>query len=328
MISAMKQFYNPPFSINSDIVNLVADISGTIGALSGFSTPLHLRKNNKIRSIHSSLAIENNSLSIEQVSAIIDGKKILGLKREIEEVKNAYACYELISKLSPYKVSDLLKAHTVMMKDLVINNGKFRTSGVAVYKGNEIVHMAPPANQVPALVARLMDWLEVSDVHPLIKSCVFHYEFEFIHPFTDGNGRIGRFWQSLILSKWNNIFSCLPIETVIYENQQEYYELLNNADKFGDSTQFIEFMLKALKKALKQFVLPTPCGGNEYVKKLVKVIGTREMSTTEIMAKLKLKNRANFRKNYLVPALEGKFIVPTSSIKNNPRQKYRIKSRV
>lgn len=323
----MEQSYNPPFPINSDILNLVASISESLGALSEVSAPIHLRKDNKIRSIHSSLAIENNSLSLDQISAIIDGKKVFGLKREIDEVKNAYACYELISSLSPNNISDLLKAHAAMMGGLIENSGKFRTSGVAVYKGEEVVHMAPPADKVPALVARLMDWLKLSDVHPLIKSCVFHYEFEFIHPFADGNGRMGRFWQSLILSKWNKIFSYLPIETVIYENQQEYYGVLNASDTLGDSTQFVEFMLKALKKALRQFVAPAASPTSEFIEKLVKVIGSREMSAAEIMAKLKLKSRANFRKNYLVPALEGKFIVPTSAIKNNPRQKYRLANR-
>lgn len=212
-----------------------------------------------------------------------------------------------------------------MMSGLVENSGNFRTGGVAVFKGDEVVHMAPPASEVHALMERLMEWLKMSEVHPLIKSCVFHYEFEFIHPFADGNGRMGRFWQSLILSKWNKIFSYLPIETVIYENQQEYYRVLNASDTLGDSTQFVEFMLKALKKALQQFAAPAPHSENEYIDKLIKVMGNREMSAMEIMVKLGLKNRANFRKNYLVPALDGNFIVPTSNIKNNPRQKYRLK---
>ena len=214
-----------------------------------------------------------------------------------------------------------------MMSGLVENSGNFRTGGVAVFKGDEVVHMAPPASEVHALMERLMGWLKMSEVHPLIKSCVFHYEFEFIHPFADGNGRMGRFWQSLILSKWNKIFSYLPIETVIYENQQEYYDVLNIANRNGHSTEFVEFMLKALKKALQQFAAPAPHSENEYIDKLIKAMGNREMSAMEIMAKLGLKNRANFRKNYLVPALDGNFIVPTSNIKNNPRQKYRLANR-
>ena len=323
----MEYFYNPPFSISADMLNLVAEISEMVGALSDVSAPIHLRKDNKIRSIHSSLAIENNTLSLEQVSAIIDGKKVLGLKREIDEVKNAYACYGLISQLSPHKISDLLKAHAAMMSGLVENSGNFRTGGVAVFKGDEVVHMAPPASEVHALMERLMGWLKMSEVHPLIKSCVFHYEFEFIHPLADGKGRIGRFWQSMISTKWKKIFSYLPIETVIYENQQEYYDVLNIANRNGHSTEFVEFMLKALKKALQQFAAPAPHSENEYIDKLIKAMGNREMSAMEIMAKLGLKNRANFRKNYLVPALDGNFIVPTSNIKNNPRQKYRLANR-
>ena len=318
----MKNSYEPPFRITDDILNLVADISEQVGRLSPIPLPLHLRKNNKIRSIHSSLAIENNSLSLGQVSAIIDGKKIVGLKREIDEVKNASACYELISKLSVSNSKDLLKAHSIMMNGLVRTAGSFRTGGVAVYKGEEVVHMAPPYQKVPELVERLMEWLRTTDIHPLIASSVFHYEFEFIHPFADGNGRMGRFWQSLILNKWNKIFAYLPIETVIYENQQEYYEMLNISDKSSDSTSFIKFMLTAINKAIHSFANPAKIE-NEYVAKLIRVLGNDTLSAVEIMKKLKLKNRANFRKNYLVPALNEKVVVPISDIPNNPKQKYR-----
>ncbi len=323
----MKATYNPPFSITPSILNLVAEITETVGRISAVSMPLHLRKDNKIRSIHSSLAIENNSLSLEQVSAIVEGKKIVGLKKEIEEVKNAYACYELISKLNPTSVQDLLKAHATMMSDLVKKSGEFRTSGVAVYKGDEVVHMAPPAPQVPKLIERLFDWLKNATIHPLIASCVFHYEFEFIHHFSDGNGRIGRFWQNLILSKWNSVFAYIPIETVIYDNQKEYYEVLNIADNTADSTLFIEFLLKAIKKALQSFSINHSIDIPEHdvrVKKLLKALSNKTLSTVEIMKKLKLKNRANFMQNYLNPALKANAIVSTSSTLSNPNQKYRV----
>ncbi len=324
----MKATYNPPFSITPTILNLAAEITETVGRISAVSMPLHLRKDNKIRSIHSSLAIENNSLSLEQVSAIVEGKKIVGLKKEIEEVKNAYACYELISKLNPTSVQDLLKAHATMMSDLVSQAGKFRTGGVAVYKGDEVVHIAPPAPQVPKLIERLFDWLKNATIHPLIASCAFHYEFEFIHPFADGNGRMGRFWQSLILSKWISIFAYIPIETVIYDNQKEYYEVLNIADNTADSTLFIEFLLKAIKKALQSFLTNSSIVDapeyDERIKKLLKALGRKTLSTVEIMKKLKLKNRANFMQNYLKPALKANAIVSTSSTLNNPNQKYRV----
>lgn len=323
----MKATYNPPFSITPSILNLVAEIIETVSRISAVSMSLHLRKDNKIRSIHSSLAIENNSLSLEQVSAIVEGKKIVGLKKEIEEVKNAYACYELISKLNPTSVQDLLKAHATMMFDLVKKSGEFRTGGVAVYKGDEVVHIAPPAPQVPKLIERLFDWLKNATIHPLIASCVFHYEFEFIHPFADGNGRMGRFWQSLILSKWNPILTYIPIETVIYDNQKEYYEVLNIADNTADSTLFIEFLLKAIKKALQSFSANSSIADvpeyDERVMKLLKALGSKTLSVVEIMKKLKLKNRANFMQNYLNPALKANAIKATSSAPNTPNRKYR-----
>ena len=321
----MNKTYTPPFSISHDILNLVAEITETIGRISAVTMPLHLRKNNKIRSVYSSLAIENNSLSVEQVSAIIEGKKVIGLKNEITEVKNAYKCYELISDLEPTDIKDLLKSHQIMMLDLVDGAGYFRKGGVAVYKGDEVVHMAPPANKVPELIERLFIWLKEASIHPLIASCVFHYEFEFIHPFADGNGRMGRFWQSLILSKWNPIFAYIPIETVIYDNQKEYYDVLKTADETADSTPFIEFLLKAIRKALLSFSsdIPLTSEHNEQIQKLLKVLGRDVLSATQIMKKLKLKNKANFRQNYLNPSIQANLIAPTSDIPNNPRQRYR-----
>ncbi|MBR1614292.1 MAG: Fic family protein [Treponema sp.] len=241
--------YIPPFTITSKSINLIAEISEKIGILTALSeNPLHveLRKKNRIRTIHSSLAIENNSLSIEQITAIIDGKRVLGAPNEIQEVKNAIQAYELLLELNPYEEKDLLRAHRLMMADLVDRNGKYRKDGVGIFDGNNVVHIAPPADRVPFLMADLFEWLKNSDVHPLIKSSVFHYEFEFIHPFQDGNGRMGRLWQTVVLKEWKSIFAWLPVETIIKERQDEYYASLSSSDTNADSTAFIEFMLTAI----------------------------------------------------------------------------------
>ena len=241
--------YTPPFVITSKSINLIAEISEKIGILTALSeNPLHveLRKENRIKTIHSSLAIENNSLSIEQITAIIEGKRVLGAPNEIQEVKNAVQAYELLLDLNPYKEEDLLRAHRLMMSDLVDRNGKYRKDGVGIFDGNDVVHIAPPADRVPLLMKDLFEWLKNSDAHPLIKSCVFHYEFEFIHPFQDGNGRMGRLWQTVILKEWKSIFAWLPVETIIKERQAEYCKALNSSDTNADSTTFIEFMLSAI----------------------------------------------------------------------------------
>lgn len=249
--------YEPPFKITSKAINLISQISEKIGEISTLENTertVQLRKKNRIRTIHSSLAIENNSLTIEQITAIIEGKRVLGPPNEIQEVKNAVQAYELLLSLNPYKQNDLLKAHQLMMNDLVKNSGKYRKGGVGIFDGKEVVHVAPPADRVPFLMSDLFDWLKGTDVHPLIKSCVFHYEFEFIHPFEDGNGRMGRLWQTVILTEWKPIFAWLPIETLIKENQKLYYKALGISDSNADSTEFIEFMLSIILKTIKEII--------------------------------------------------------------------------
>ena len=249
--------YQPPFKITSKIIDYISRISEKIGEINSLENSPHqvkLRKENRIKTIHSSLAIENNSLTIEQITAIINGKRVLGSPNEIQEVKNAVQTYELLLKLNPYEEKDLLKAHSLMMQDLVSNNGKYRNEGVGIFDGNQVVHLAPPADRVPLLMADLFNWLKTSDVHPLIKSCVFHYEFEFIHPFQDGNGRIGRLWQTVILKEWKEVFAWIPVETLIKENQSEYYNALNSSDKEADSSSFIEFMLSLLLKTIEEII--------------------------------------------------------------------------
>ena len=245
----------PTYTISSKAIELVAKIAEMVGELQGsgeYARNLHLRKVNRLRSIQSSLAIENNSLSLDQVSDIVNGNRVLGKPSEIQEVKNAYETYEHLLEYSPYNVDNFLRAHGYMTAGLVDNAGKFRSKGVGVFSGNQLIHAGAKADFVPNLIAELLEWANESDVHPLIKSSIVHFEIEFIHPFMDGNGRIGRLWQTLILSGWNELFAWLPIETVVYENQQGYYDALHESEQSTDSGVFIEFMLEAIYQALNE----------------------------------------------------------------------------
>ena len=249
----MEQQYTPPFTMTDRIIEKISEISELVGRITAWqdmNANPKLRRENRIKTIHSSLAIENNSLSLDQVTAIINGKRILGEPREIQEVKNAFEAYERLLSFDPYSAKDLLTAHHTLMNELVREAGMFRSGGVGVYKGEQLVHMAPPANMVQELIGNLLTWVKTSKVHPLVKSCVFHYEFEFIHPFADGNGRVGRLWHTLLLSKWNPAFAWLPVESIIHDRQQEYYETINASNEAGESTVFIEFMLSAIKASL------------------------------------------------------------------------------
>ena len=246
--------YTPPFTISAEVINKIADISRLIERYvirMEQEDALLLRKANKIKAIHSSLAIEGNTLEEEQVRDIMNGKTVVAPLRQIQEVKNAIATYESFHKLDAFKEADLLKAHSIMMQALVDNAGRYRSCGVGVFSEHGCVHMAPPADRVPFLMADLFDWLRHSNDHLLIRSCVFHYEFEFIHPFMDGNGRMGRLWQSLILSKLNPIFEHLPVENMVYANQQQYYDAISVSTNMGQSGSFIDFMLGEIQKTLE-----------------------------------------------------------------------------
>ncbi len=238
--------YTPPFRITSRILNLVAEISAKMeryAILLEQDTELRLRKANRIKTIHSSLAIEGNELTEGQVRDIINGKNVVAPLREIQEVKNAIATYDLFPTLNPFDQNDMLRAHFTMMQALVDNPGRWRSGGVGVFGEKGCVHMTPPAERVPALMSDLFEWLKSADDHLLIRSCVFHYEFEFIHPFIDGNGRCGRLWQSVILSRLHPLFAHLPVENMVYANQQAYYDAITASSAAGESTPFIEFML-------------------------------------------------------------------------------------
>lgn len=245
--------YTPPFIVSSEAINRIADISRLIERYAirmEQEDALLLRKANKIKTIHSSLAIEGNTLEEGQVRDIMNGKPIVAPPRQIQ-VKNAIATYELFPKLDAFSEKDLLKAHGIMMQALVDNAGRYRSGGVDVFSEHGCVHMAPPADRVPYLMSDLFDWLKHSQDYLLIRSCVFHYEFEFIHPFLDGNGRMGRLWQSLILSKLNPLFEHLPVENMVYANQQQYYDAISASTDMGQSGPFIDFMLGEIQKTLE-----------------------------------------------------------------------------
>lgn len=246
----------PPFEITTAILSDVATISelvGSIGSTQNLSTNPTLRRQNRIKTIYSSLAIEQNTLSLEQVTAVLSGKRVLAPPKDIAEVQNAYEIYDHLSELNPYSVEDLLLAHRVMMRDLVSEAGMFRSRPVGVVdsEGN-ILHFGTLPQYVPGLVEELLQWTEESPLPLLIKSCVFHYEFEVIHPFADGNGRIGRLWHTLLLSQWNPLFAWLPVESIIHDHQQEYYDAINHSNALGEGTPFLEFMLGVIKEALQE----------------------------------------------------------------------------
>ena len=249
--------YQPPFEITPRIIELISEISekvGEINSISNSASVVKLRKENRIKTIHSSLAIENNSLSLEQMTAILQGKNVLGSPVEILEVKNAIEAYELLLSLDSCSEGDLLKAHRLMMQGLVDVAGKYRRGNVGIFGGGKVVHVAPPADRVPSLMSDLFSWLAESKDHPLIKACVFHYEFEFIHPFQDGNGRLGRLWHTVILKDWKEIFAWLPVETLIKQNQEKYYDALARSDRSAKSTAFIEFMLGVILATIVEII--------------------------------------------------------------------------
>ena len=314
--------YIPPFDITNIMLDRISSIMKKVGKLDNYKDlnkmPV-LRRNNRIRSIHSSLAIEANSLSFDQVKDIIDGKKVIGPQDEIQEVKNAYEAYKLIKMVNQYSIKDLKKIHGVMTYLTVDESGEFRKGNEGVFDENgNCIHVCPPPEQVDELMKQLFKWMENNNgiVHPLILSSVFHYEFVFIHPFKDGNGRMARLWQNVILSNWEEIFEYVPIESQIKKYQEEYYSSIANCDHNGNSTEFIEFMLKMIDETLEDLMDSTSVQANHvssYVNKLLDVMETGvAMTASELMEKLNMKSRISFRDNYLNPALENGLIKMTN----------------
>ncbi len=327
----------PPYSITSTALKLVAAISEQLatlsatGALTAESLSPQLRRENRIRTIHASLAIENNTLSLKQVTDIIDGKPVIGPPRDIQEVRGAVAAYEKLDSWKPHNLKDLLAAHALLMHDLVDNPGKLRTGGVGVFQGSKVIHMAPPANLVHGHLENLLQWMKNTDEHPLITSCVFHYGFEFIHPFDDGNGRMGRLWQTLILSKWKPVLAYMPVETIVRNRQAEYYASLGQADAQGEATKFIEFMLQALADTLTEICATTQVTTQEdtqvspQVKRLLLALEKGEQSAGELMQVLGLKSTKNFRATSLTPALDAGLVERTQpDSPRSPTQRYRL----
>ncbi len=324
--------YKPPFNITNEILTYVSSISekiGKISATSNLETKPHLRRNNRIKSIHSSLKIEANSLSLGQVRDVINGKLVLGEQREIQEVKNAYAAYEKMNDIDPYSIKKLKEFHSIMTKYVVEESGDFRKGEEGVFNGDVCIFMCPPARFVPGQMEELFAWMKKarSSVHPLILSSVFHYEFVFIHPFSDGNGRMARLWHTAILSQWKPIFEFIPIESQIEKFQDDYYEAIAKCHVEGESTAFIEFMLMQIDKILDEVsgqMSESSEQMTEYLKRMLDVMEYDVPYTAAaIMEMLGLKSKETFRKNYMNPALEFNLVRMTIPDKpNSKNQRY------
>jgi Fic family protein len=279
--------YSPPLTLNPALLNRVAAIAEALGRWSARQDALpspRLRRENRIQTIQASLAIEQNSLSLEQVSALFDGQRVIGPARDIQEVRNAITAYDALPRWDPSNPQHLLEAQGLLMAGLIDAPGRFRSGGVGVYRGDQLVHMAPPASRVSALVDDLLKWLATSNWHPLILSCVVHYELEFVHPFADGNGRLGRLWQTLILNRWNPLLAWLPIEEVIRSRQQGYYESLGQADQLGDLEPFVSYQLEAIHDALRSEI------GSEMRSEIDAVI-LRDLATEPTLSARRLAER-------------------------------------
>lgn len=338
----MSKPYAPPYRLTTAIVHRVAEIGEALGRRSAVSdaNALRLHRINRIQTIHGSLAIEGNTLDVTQITAILDGKRVLAPPRQIQEVRNAIKAYDVLSPVSESggktqmgalkwraeKESDLLAAHAVLMEGLLDAPGHYRESGVGVMAGTRVIHMAPPASRVPYLMRDLLSWLKSTQEHPLISSAVFHYEFEFIHPFADGNGRMGRLWQSLILIHWNPVFAQIPVESLIHEHQQAYYNAIQQSTQNADCAVFIEFMLDMIAQALPTATPQVSPQVSPQVAELIQIL-VGEMTRDELQLALGLRDRKSFVARYLKPALAAGLVEYTRPEQPTSRlQKYRLSS--
>ncbi|MEY3667707.1 MAG: hypothetical protein RL572_1247 [Pseudomonadota bacterium] len=325
-----RVIYQPPFTLTPAIANQCARIAERVGRLSLLTEQadtLRLRRLNRIRSIHGSLAIEGNTLSEAQITALLDGKRVLAPPREIQEAHNAIAAYDRLSHWLPHREGDLLDAHRSLMTGLLPDAGCYRRGGVGVMDGRRVLHMAPPASRVPILMRQLLQWTARSDAHPLITSSVFHYEFEFIHPFTDGNGRMGRLWQTLLLCRWQPLFTYLPVESMVHRHQSQYYEAIRRSTADADASAFVHFMLGMILDAVEAVAdVPGVSEATPHVTlhvtphvdastgtpidRLLAVL-QGEMSRETLMSRLALSDRKSFSERYLRPALQQGLIEMT-----------------
>lgn len=320
--------YSPVYQISDRMIFLVSSISEKVGQITEhrlLEAKPHLRRNNKIKSIHSSLRIEANSLSLGQVRDVIDGRLVLGSAQEIQEVKNAYAAYEEIATVDPYNLDELKRLHGVMTNLLIGESGCFRSGEEGVFSGDKCIFMAPPSKFVPGLMQDLFDWLteKCGQVHPLILAANFHYEFVFIHPFADGNGRMARLWHTAILTKWQPIFEYIPIESQIEKFQDGYYTAIANCNAAGNSNEFIEFILERIDGVLddiKEQMRVADFGEDKYLARLLAAMDVGiAYSANDLLAMMDLKSKETLRKNYLVPAMEQGLVQMT--LPDKPRSK-------
>lgn len=328
------EHYIPPYTISDRMLTLVSAISEKVGKVAfrkEFGSQPHLRKNNRIRSIHSSLKIEANSLSLRQVRDVIDGRLVFGDQKEIQEVKNAFRAYECIEKIDPTSVDDLKAVHGIMTYRTVEESGRFRKGNEGVFSGDKCIFVCPPPARVSGLIHDLLLWVKQNEgkVHPLIMAAVFHYEFVFIHPFADGNGRMARLWHTVILYKWRSVFAYIPIESQIERFQEAYYDAIARCHVNGDSNVFIEFMLEMINQVLDEVVMQAQQSDAElsqYVKRLLDCMEFGVPYTArEIMETLGLKSRETFRKNYLNPAMELGLVSMTLPDKPNSKNQRYVK---
>ncbi len=322
----------PPYTITSDILSHVEQIGEMIGRAesAGVSQDLRLRRINRIRTIHGSLAIEGNILSEEEIATILDGKPVAAPPRDIGEVRNAIRAYDQFQRWNPANEADLLFAHQILMASLLDAPGRYRHGNVGVVGRDQIHHIGPPADRVPRLMANLLAWLNGTDEHPLIASSIFHYEFEFIHPFDDGNGRMGRLWQTLILTRWKALFAYVPVESLVHARQADYYEAIRQSSAESESTKFIAFMLEIIIEALR---IPTASDQDtdqvsDQVARLLAALRNGPKTAAELMAELGLSHRPTFRKNYIRPAISAGLLEMTRPESPTARdQKYRLTAR-
>lgn len=329
--------YSPPFSITNQMVSYVSSISDKIGRISvskELENKPHLRRSNQIKSIHSSLKIEANSLSIDEVQDVIDGKTVLGQKKDIQEVKNAYDAYQKIASINPYDLAELKHFHGIMTRYLINESGVFRRGNVGVFDEERCIFTAPPPDLVPYHMENLFQWMNHSKdiIHPLILSSVFHYEFLFIHPFADGNGRMARLWHTALLMQWKSIFQFIPLESQIEKFQSDYYSVIDHCNHVGNSTKFVEFMLLQIDKVLEKYIIQSKNNTEHLSKEIISLLEIMEYNVPytrqTLMNYLNLTSASNFRKNYLEPAMQLKLIRMTIPDKPTSKNQRYIKNKL